>query len=121
MSIYATFGRIQLEKPGSSPLKPEWVGVWIQGVPAHIGSTTLGFYDEDPYGDFLPPPRTDHDEDDETPRAVVFVTDDATEKNGAEYEDALLTITGREYMETPFPDLLERLYVALRNRVLNRH
>jgi hypothetical protein len=75
----------------------------------------LGDYDEDPYGDFLPPPRTDHDEDDETPRAVVFVTD-GTEKEGQVYIDPLLVITGKEYMTTPFSELWSKLVTAVHER-----
>ena len=113
MSIYATYWRIQLEKPGSGPVADEWVTVWAQAVPSHIGSATVGDYEEDPYGDFLPPPRTDHNEDDEAPRAVVFVTD-ATKQKGQRYLDPLLVITGRDYMDATFNDLLFRLGSALR-------
>lgn len=118
MSIYATYWRIQLEAPGGTHFEPNWVTVWAQGVPAHIGSSTLGDYDEDPYGDFLPPPRTDTNEEDETPRAVVFITDDVRgEKDGQEYKDPLLVISGQEYVGTSFPDLLGKLYEALEKRL----
>lgn len=120
MSIYSTYWRIQLEAPGGHHFEPNWVTVWAQAVPAHIGSTTLGDYDHDPYADMLPPARTDHDEDDETPRAVVFITDDV-EQEGQEYVDPILVITGREYLETSFPDLLDRIYQALANRLRHRH
>lgn len=99
MSIYATLWEIQFENPETG----DWVGVTAQAVPAHIDG-------EHPY---LPPAIP---EDSPIQRAVVFVTEDTekgTERSGQEYRDPLLVITGEEYVTTPFPAMLDKLYEAL--------
>lgn len=58
MSIYATLWSIQIQAPASPSTMPKWIKVTAQAVPPHIGSPTpgCGYEDEDPYGEFLPPP-----------------------------------------------------------------
>jgi hypothetical protein len=51
-----------------------------------------------------------------TLRAVVFVEandEKGTERNGQEYVQPLLVLTGVEYAGTPFPDLFNRLEESL--------
>jgi hypothetical protein len=97
------------------------VKVTAQAVPAHIGSPTAGCgYEEgDPYGDFLPPPmETDEDGQADYHRAVVFVTDETrkgTARNGQEYINPLLLLTGEEYAKMSFQTLLEKLEEAVRS------
>lgn len=121
MSIYATLWTIQLQDPASPFTSPRWVKVTAQAVPPHIGSPTpgCGYEGGDPYGDFLPPP-VETDEDGQAPynRAVVFVTDHTekgTERNGQEYVDPLLVLTGEEYATVPFQVLLGKLEEAIRS------
>ena len=127
MSIYATLWSIQIRDPASPWTSPRWVEVTAQAVPPHIGSPTpgCGYETGDPYADFLPPP-VETDESGQAPydRAVVFVTDDSrkgTARNGQEYADPLLVLTGEEYAKMPFQVLLDRLQEAVRSgpRVVN--
>ncbi|MBC8869800.1 MAG: hypothetical protein H8E44_10300 [Planctomycetes bacterium] len=121
MSIYATLWSIQIQDPVSPFTCPKWVEVTAQAVPPHIGSPTpgCGYEDGDPYGDFLPPP-VETDESGQAPydRAVVFVTEETrkgTARNGQEYVEPLLVLTGEEYTEMPFQVLLDRLKEAVRS------
>ena len=121
MSIYATLWSIQIQDPASSFTSPRWVKVTAQAVPPHIGSPTpeCGYEAGDPYADFLPPP-VETDEVGQAPnnRAVVFVTDETpkgTARNGQEYVDPLLVLTGEEYAKMPFQLLLDRLQEAVRS------
>jgi hypothetical protein len=121
MSIYATLWSIQVRDPASSWTSPRWVEVTAQAVPPHIGSPTpgCGYETDDPYADFLPLP-VETDESGQAPynRAVVFVTDEAkkgTARNGQEYVDPLLVLTGEEYAKMPFQVLLDRLQEAVRS------
>jgi hypothetical protein len=121
MSIYATLWSIQIQDPASSFTSPRWVKVTAQAVPPHIGSPTpgCGYESGDPYGEFLPPPvETNEDGEAEYNRAVVFVTDKTqkgTARNGQEYVDPLLVLTGEEYAKMPFQTLLEKLEEAIRS------
>lgn len=106
MSIYATYWSMKFEDPD---VPDEWVEVMAQSVPPHIGSDECG----DPFASFLPPPVP---EDSKYARAVVFVapwTVKGTERSGQEYRDPLLVITGQEYAEALFPDLLQRIWDAV--------
>lgn len=120
MSIYATLWSIKVQDPASPLTKPRWVKVTAQAVPPHIGSPTpgCGYEHGDPYADFLPPPiETDEMGDAEYNRAVVFVTDETkkgTERNGQEYDNPLLVLTGEEYAKMSFDELLHRLEEAIR-------
>ena len=121
MSIYATLWSIQIQDPALPSTISRWVTVAAQAVPPHIGSTTsgCGYEDGDPYGDFLPPPvKTNKDGKSEYNRAVVFVTDrtrKGTARNGQEYIDPLLVLTGEEYAKMPFQTLLHKLEEAVRS------
>lgn len=115
MSIYATGWTIQVPHLASSLSDPVWVEVTAQFVPSHIGSKTLGDYDSDPYGDFLPPP-IENAEDEEVPRAVVFVTS-ASVKEGQRYVHPLLTLPGYEYLALSFQELLRMLMTAVKESV----
>jgi hypothetical protein len=121
MSIYATIWSIQIRDSATSWTSPRWVEVTAQSVPPHIGSPTLGcgYESGDPYADFLPPP-VETDESGQAPydRAVVFVTDETrkgTARNGQEYLDPLLVLSGEEYAKMPFQVLLDRLQEAVRS------
>ena len=119
MSIYATLWTIQIQDPASPFTSPRWVKVTAQAVPPHIGSPTpgCGYEKGDPYADFLPPPvATNEDGEAEYNRAVVFVTDETkkgTVRNGQEYVDPLLVLTGEEYAKMPFQTLLDKLEEAI--------
>jgi hypothetical protein len=57
MSIYATLWWLKFPRCGDDYVGCEWIRVTAQGVPAHVGTPTLGFgyEDGDPYAEFLPP------------------------------------------------------------------
>jgi hypothetical protein len=68
---------------------------------------------------FLPPEKDgpDPDEDDMSPRAVVFVTEHSrkgTDRSGQEYADPLLVLSGEEHERIPFVELHEKLCASLR-------
>jgi len=117
MSIYATLWTLKFPAHGDDYVGCEWIGVTAQGVPAHIGTHTLGhgYENGDPYASFLPPaiPGPADDEDDAALRAVVIVRD-GTEKVGQEYIAPLLVLTGPEYLAVTFTDLHERICDVLR-------
>ena len=121
MSIYATLWSIQIQDPASPLTCPRWVKVTAQAVPPHIGSPTpgCGYEDGDPFADFLPPPvETDESGQASHDRAVVFVTGETrkgTARNGQEYVDPLLVLTGEVYAKMPFQILLDRLQEAVRS------
>ena len=120
MSIYATLWRLKFPRHGDDHTGGEWIDVLAQGVPAHIGTPTPGFgYErEDPYATFLPPAiAVPADDDGQTMRAVVFVTEGTpkgTDRSGQEYVSPLLVLSGLEYATIPFGDLHTRICDALR-------
>lgn len=120
MSIYATLWKLKFPKEGDEYLGCDWIEVTAQGVPSHVGSPApgLGYEDGDPYAGFLPPPvETGRDGDAPFMRAVVFVTEysiKGTERNGQEYVNPLLVLTGEEYAGITFQELHVRLCDALR-------
>jgi len=122
VSIYATLWSLRFPSEGDDFHGCRWVTVIAQGVPPHIGASTPypHYRDGDPYGDFLPPPvPTDEQGEAEFMRAVVFVREGAkkgTPRNGQEYLDPLLVMTGEEYARTMFDDLHRRLCDALRGK-----
>lgn len=113
MSIYATLWTLKFPKDGIDYPGCEWISVTAQGVPAHIGAQG-----EDCYADFLPPPvREGRDGEPQGLRAVVFVTEHTpkgTPRNGQEYVNPRLVITGEEYARTTFEALHSRICDALR-------
>ena len=120
MSIYSTQWRLKFPRYGRDYTGCDWIDVFAQGVPAHIGSPTPGngYENGDPYSDFLPPlVEVSPDYDGLLLRAVVFVTDE-TEKGtfrcGQEFIRPLLVLSGAEYKAMSFSDLHERLCDALR-------
>ncbi|MGA2799681.1 MAG: hypothetical protein ABSE63_19025 [Thermoguttaceae bacterium] len=121
MSIYATLWSIQIQDPASPSSNPRWVTVTAQAVPPHIGSPTTGCGYEagDPYADFLPPPvNTNKDREAEYNRAVVFITESTkkgTARNGQEYVNPLLVLSGEKYAKMPFQTLLNLLEEAIRS------
>jgi hypothetical protein len=120
MSIYATLWQLWFPRTGDAYEGCEWVDVFAQGVPAHIGTPTPGYGYEagDPCHAFLPPAlRIGVDASEDGLRAVVFVTADTrkgTSRSAQEYDSSLLLLTGAEYEVTPFQDLHDRLSNALR-------
>ena len=120
MSIYATLCRLKFPRRGDAYSGCEWIDVLAQGVPAHIGTPTPGFgYErEDPYATFLPPAiAVPPDDDGQTMRAVVFVTEatpKGTDRSAQEYASPLLVLSGPEYATVPFGDLHARICDALR-------
>lgn len=118
MSIYQTLWVIKLEKRGISKTRDgNFVEVWAQAVPAHIGQPSEGYEDGDPYASFLPPVITPYDPDreDHYPyRAVVILQKGRMEKDGQKYVDPVMTITGEEYEKIPFPELLAKIYRGLK-------
>jgi hypothetical protein len=57
MSIYTTLWQLRFPRTGDACEGCEWVDVFAQGVPAHIGTPTprYGYEAGDPYDAFLPP------------------------------------------------------------------
>lgn len=95
--------------------------VTAQAVPPHIGSPTpgCGYEDGDPYPGFLPPPlETDQDGNAPFHRAVVFITSGTrkgTDRHPQEYVEPLFVLSGTEYANIAFNDLLGRLQEAVRS------
>ena len=120
MSIYSTLWHLHFPRTGDAYAGCEWVEVFAQGVPAHVGTPTPGFGYEsgDPYKAFLPPAlRIGSETSDDHLRAVVFVVGGAkkgTARSGQEYDSPLLTLSGAEYAAMPFQDLHDQLCDALR-------
>jgi len=85
MSIYATYWILKFPAFGDEYPGCEWVSVWGQGVPAHIGTPTpdYGYESGDPYSEFLPPAISVTDEESDNLRAMVIVRED-TPKVGQE-------------------------------------
>ena len=120
MSIYATLWSLKFPKFGDCHVACDWIEVTAQGVPPHVGSETsgLGYESGDPYAEFLPPAVvTNEDGGAEYMRAVVIICENTRKgapRNGQEYVDPLLTLSGQEYANLPFHDLHERICDALR-------
>lgn len=109
MSIYATIAEIGIKRFGDE----EFVDILVQGVPPHIDNVG-------PAWEFLPPPV---DPDGTLMRAVFFVErgeDKGTERCGQEYVRPILMLTGKEYEEIRFVDLMTRLENALDARYGSR-
>ena len=120
MSIYATLWCLKFPRYGDDHSGCEWIEVMAQGVPAHIGTPTSGdAKEEDPYAGFLPPAVAMRSDDDgQTMRAVVFVTEatpKGTDRSPQEYVRPLLVLSGAEYASTPFGQLHEMICNALRH------
>lgn len=119
MSIYSTLWRLHFPRDGDAYTGCEWVEVFAQGVPAHVGTPSPGYGYEsgDPYAAFLPPAVQIEDAPENNLRAVVFIVGTrpkGTLRAGQEYESPLLVLTGAEYAAMPFQDLHDRLCDALR-------
>lgn len=120
MSIYATLWRLKFPRYGDDHTGCEWIEVIAQGVPAHIGTSTSGraSEEEDPYAGFLPPAvAVPTDDDGQTMRAVVFVTEatpKGTDRSPQEYVRPLLVLSGSEYATVPFGQLHDMICNALR-------
>jgi hypothetical protein len=116
MSIYATLWRLQFPRYGDDHAGCEWIEVWAQGVPGHIGTPSPGYGYEggDPFGEFLPPPiALGPDDQGDKLRAVVIVRD-GTPKEGQRYVNPLLVLTGDEYQKATFEELHTRICDVLR-------
>jgi hypothetical protein len=112
MSIYATLWEIKL--PKAHAFDAEWVSVYAQAVPPHIGHPSH-YPEGDPYSDFLPPvvecdPNTGLGPYN---RAVVILMEGRDEKVIQRYTDPLLVLTGEEYARMPFQDLLDAIEQAM--------
>lgn len=120
MSIYATLWTLRFPREGDATLDCEWITVYAQAVPPHIGTPTPGYGYEggDPYAGFLPPPVTVNTEGVALyDRAVVFVTEHSlkgTQRSPQEYASPLLVLTGEEYARITFAELYRRLCDTLR-------
>jgi hypothetical protein len=102
MSIYATMAEIGIKRFGDN----EFIDILVQGVPPHIDYVG-------PQWDFLPAPV---DPNGISMRAVFFVEagdEKGTPRCGQEYVKPLLMLTGNEYDEIRFSDLMTRLEEAL--------
>src|SRR5437773_12279361 len=102
VSIYATIAEIGIKRFGDK----EFIDILVQGVPPHIDYNGPGW-------EFLPPPV---DPDGDTMRAVFFVEpgdEKGTERCGQEYVRPLLVLSGKEYDEIRFSDILSRLESVL--------
>lgn len=102
MSIYATIGEFGFKRSDDN----NYIEIFIQAVPPHI-------VDVGPQWDFLPPPG---DPEGHRYRAVFFVERDepkGTPGSHQEYPRPLLKLTGQEYHDIRFVDLMMRLEEAL--------
>lgn len=119
MSIYATLWHLRFPRAVASGADDEWIDVFAQGVPAHIGTPTEGYGYEsgDPYESILPPAlRIEGDVFEHSLRAVVFVdlrAEKGTTRPGQEYDAPLLVLTGAEYAAITFEALHDRICAAL--------
>src|SRR3972149_11984137 len=98
MSIYATITEIGIKRFGDK----NFVDILVQGVPPHIDYVG-------PQWEFLPPPV---DPEGNAMRAVFFVEagdEKGTERCGQEYFKPLIMLTGEEYDNIRFSDLMVRL------------
>lgn len=116
MSIYATHWILQFPRYGYAHSGCEWVEVFGQGVPAHIGTPSPGhgYESGDPYANFLPPAIPVPEEDDGTALRAMVIVRDGTEKVGQQYVQPLLVLSGQEYAAILFGDLHDRICDALR-------
>ena len=111
---------LQFPRYGDAHAGCEWVDVFAQAVPAHVGTPTAGYGYEsgDPFESFLPPALPlGCGVSEEDLRAVVFVTSTTkkgTARSGQEHDSPLLVLTGAEYAAMPFQQLHDRLCTALR-------
>jgi hypothetical protein len=118
--MYATLWRLRFPRYGDDHTGCEWIEVIAQGVPAHIGTSPSGRAnaDEDPYAGFLPPAvAVPTDDDGQTMRAVVFVTEatpKGTDRSPQEYVRPLLVLSGSEYATITFGNLRDMICSALR-------
>jgi hypothetical protein len=113
MSIYATLWEIKVSR--RHDFDGEWVQVYAQAVPAHIGHPS-GYPEGDLYADFLPPVVQDYDPETGTAphhRAVVIVQEGRDKKDVQRYVDPLITMSGEEYSRIPFQELLDRIHAAM--------
>lgn len=115
MSIYCTLWEIKL--PRGHAFDEEWVEVFAQGVPPHIGHPSE-YPEGDSYADFLPPvvdydPESDEEYGPSSYRAVVILQKGRDRKDVQRYVDPLLVFTGAEYARIPFEDLLQRIQQAI--------
>lgn len=113
MSIYATLWEIAL--PKSYHFDEEFIKVFAQAVPAHIGHPSH-YPEGDPYAEFLPPAVQDYNpETGEAPfhRAVFILREDRSEKIGQRYTDPILVLTGEEYARSTFDELIHRIESAM--------
>ncbi|HYT89782.1 MAG TPA: hypothetical protein VEL76_13825 [Gemmataceae bacterium] len=113
MSIYATLWEIAL--PRRYHFDEEFIKVFAQAVPAHIGHPS-SYPEGDPYADFLPPVVMEYDpETGEAPfdRAVLIIREDRAEKVGQRYTDPILVLTGEEYARSTFDELIHRIERAM--------
>lgn len=102
MSIYATLAEIGIKRFGDK----SFVDILVQGVPPHIDYVGDGW-------EFLPPPV---DPEGSVMRAVFIVElgdDKGTPRCGQEYVKPLLVLTGKEYDDIRFSELISRLEEAL--------
>jgi hypothetical protein len=113
MSIYATLWEIKV--PRRHEFDDEWVAVFGQAVPAHIGHPSE-YPEGDLYASFLPPVVSEYDpETGEAPydRAVVIVQEGRDQKDGQRYTDPLIVMSGEEYSRVGFQELLDRIHAAM--------
>ena len=112
VSIYATLWEIKM--PRRHEFDGEWVTVFAQAVPPHIGHPSV-YPEGDPYADFLPPVVQEYaTARGKAPfRAVVLVQEGRDKKEGQRYVDPLIVMTGEEYARIPFQELLDRIHKAM--------
>lgn len=107
MSIYWTHFVFQIERYNKAFYPPfEFVKIYVQAVPGHIGHPSKGY--GDPFISYLPPPP----ENPENLRAVVFV-EAGCPKNGQEYTRPLLTLSGEEFEKISFLEVFTKISRAL--------
>jgi hypothetical protein len=121
VSIYATLWQLKIPRDGYWSLDDEqWVEVYAQAVPPHIGHPR-DYPEGDPYTDFLPPPCADADGP--LYRAVVLcdeLTAKGTPEHGQQYVNPVLVLTGEEYAAARFDELLQRIGEAIAERWMPR-
>lgn len=117
MSIYAGGFDFQLNVTPYSFGDRNWIRITMQSVPSHIGAKWNG-YESDIYSYFLPPTIPEELED-EYDRAIVFCHEfdrKGTDRNGQEWHDPLLILTGKEFKEISWLEVMSRLQHAVLER-----
>ena len=95
------------------------IKVSVQAVPSFIGAEYNGDPD-DPYADIFYPPALNEEEEEKRPcRAIVFAHQ-YDKKERQRYLDPILIMSWEEYRDTPFVELMGRVYAGFQQTKLQQ-